>query len=259
MHSTWLVFELAGALASFGGVAPGQVRDTDVVPTRSALLGLLAAAMGITREESERQKQLGTDLAFACRVQHESATLMRDYHTAQAPPEPALKGRPRRTRKDELSVPKDDLNTVLSDRYYYSDFAATIAINGPAKTLVTLSAALKQPKFTLFLGRKSCPLGWPLYPVQIQSESLVDAFAQFDAAHAEKLKLGGLKPSSYPNQAQLYAADEALKDQLKSISANAMPRGLTRWDQPLDTAKRLYSQRTQWRVEAPSPKQESAL
>jgi CRISPR system Cascade subunit CasD len=257
MHA-WLVFELAGALASFGGVAPGQVRDTDVVPTRSALLGLLAAAMGITREENEKQRQLGNDLDFATRVQHQQASLMRDYHTAQAPPEPALKGRPRRTRKDELSVPKDDLNTVLSDRYYYSDFASTIAIRGPSEKLDTLAAALKNPKFTLFLGRKSCPLGWPLHPVRVSNESLLDAFSQFDLEHDEKLARCELKRLSYSKKALLYAADEALQVQLQALGGNAVLRGLSRWDQPLDTAKRLYSQRTHWRLETSQPKQEPA-
>ncbi|WP_295540003.1 CRISPR-associated protein Cas5, partial [Thiolapillus sp.] len=47
----YLVFQLYAPLASWGGQAVGQERPSDDHPGRSALLGLLAAALGIRREE----------------------------------------------------------------------------------------------------------------------------------------------------------------------------------------------------------------
>ncbi len=90
----WLMLTLAGGLASFGGVAPGNLRHSEREPSRSALLGLCAAALGLRRDEVEAQRALAAGLYFASRCAA-SSRLLRDYHTTQAPPQPALKGRPR--------------------------------------------------------------------------------------------------------------------------------------------------------------------
>ena len=50
----YLVFQLYAPLASWGEEASGEIRHSATVPTRSALLGLLAAALGIRRDEEER-------------------------------------------------------------------------------------------------------------------------------------------------------------------------------------------------------------
>ena len=50
-----LLFRLYGPLASWGEIAVGESRHTAVYPSKSALLGLLAASLGIRRDEEERQ------------------------------------------------------------------------------------------------------------------------------------------------------------------------------------------------------------
>ncbi|PAP57596.1 type I-E CRISPR-associated protein Cas5/CasD, partial [Salmonella enterica subsp. enterica serovar Braenderup] len=52
--SQYLVFQLHGPMASWGVDAPGEVRHSQAQPSRSALLGLLAAALGIRRDEEAR-------------------------------------------------------------------------------------------------------------------------------------------------------------------------------------------------------------
>ncbi len=52
--SQYLIFQLHGPMASWGGDAPGEVRHTHELPSRSALLGLLAAGVGIRRDDTER-------------------------------------------------------------------------------------------------------------------------------------------------------------------------------------------------------------
>lgn len=56
--SQYLVFQLHGPMASWGVDAPGEVRHSHELPSRSALLGLLAAALGIRRDEEERLSAL---------------------------------------------------------------------------------------------------------------------------------------------------------------------------------------------------------
>lgn len=253
MH--WLLFELAAPLASYGGVAPGSVRDTDLLPSRSAVLGLLAAAMGIERDEVQRQQELARDVLIAARV-NAAASLLRDYHTAQAPGQAALKGRPCMTRRNELAVPKDDLNTVLSDRYYYADYAATLGVaSTDVEKLGHLELALRSPRFTLYLGRKSCPPAWPVDPHRLEAGTWADALIAHDVRAERKLAEfrhfgveGWLR-----NHSGRYAhrGDEAVSGdgRIEPGDLGAQVRHVMRRDDPADTGRRLYAERSQWRAE----------
>ncbi len=242
----WLLFDMAGSLASFGGVAPGQIRDTELLPSRSAILGLLCASLGIEREDSAQQRAMSTGLLFAARA-NADATLQRDYHTAQAPPQAALKGRPCLTRRDELSVPKDQLNTVLSDRYYYADYAAVVGISTDQLRLQQLLAALSAPKFALFLGRKSCPLAWPMDPHCVQAPTFADALDAHDTRGTKKRsKFDAFSVKKWLQGTRfVYSADSEIP--LGDLGGTA--RSVIRWDQPMDSARRLYAARTHWRVD----------
>ncbi len=252
----WLMIRLVGGMASFGGIAPGGIRQTEREPTRSALLGLCAAALGLRRDQVDEQRALGSQLRFAARVST-SSQLLRDYHTAQAPPEPALKGRPRRTRKDELSVPKDDLNTVLSDRYYYSTYAAIVGIQATAPVrLDKLHAAFLRPQFVLYLGRKSCPLAWPMAPRRVAAEhwlAALEADVQAESALLDKNVTTPGRAHRYPESLWL-----SPKSSVHWIDAD-LPTGPLdgkrehiRWDEPIDTARRLFAPRKHWRAQANS-------
>lgn len=250
----WLMMNLIGGLASFGGVAPGGVRDTEREATRSALLGLCAAALGVRRDEVERQRALAGALKFAVRVDADVG-LTRDYHTAQAPVESALKRRPRQTRKDELSVPKEDLNTVLSDRYYYANYVATVGIQSDQpQCLVELAEALRKPRFVLYLGRKSCPLAWPVSPQFVEAGDWTSALTAYDMQQASQRGAHGLSRSIdvwsaiesrwFASRSYLHAIDEGLP-----AGALTDIRLHTRWDDPRDTAKRMFAPRQHQRAQ----------
>jgi CRISPR system Cascade subunit CasD len=160
-------------------VAVGELRPSDLHPTRSALLGLLAAALGLRRGDRDGLAALGESVRFAVRVDSAGVPLA-DYHTAQvAPPE---RKRPALTRADQLRARRDGLQTVLSRRDYRCDALYTIAVRpaGPAPRWppAALQEALERPVFPLYLGRKSCPLALPLAPRLLEAATLQDAFAQ---------------------------------------------------------------------------------
>ena len=187
-----LVFQLLAPLASWGGVAVGEYRGSNDYPGESALLGLLAAALGVRREDEAAHVALRDGYGFAVGVLS-TGTLLRDYHTAQVPGRAALKGRPHATRREELSVPKRDLNTILSTRDYRENAACLVAVqhrtNGAAPhTLEALADALRTPKFVLYLGRKSCPPAAPLAPSVLVSASAHAAFETYRQAHAARLQ-----------------------------------------------------------------------
>ena len=63
----FLVFTLAAPLMSFGDVAPCERCVGFDRPSRSALSGLISAALGLRRDDS-RQAALAASLAFAVRA-----------------------------------------------------------------------------------------------------------------------------------------------------------------------------------------------
>ncbi len=176
--TSYLMVRLYGPMASWGDIAVGEQRSTQGHPSKSAVFGLLAAALGIKRDEEEKQLSLMNGYSMAVRVDSEGA-LLRDYHTIQVPP--PQRGRRYYTRKDEMSVPKYMLNTLLSQRDYRVDAHYTVAIFAKEApySLAELEAALKTPRYTLYLGRKSCPLAFPLQPQLIDAENLQVAFETF--------------------------------------------------------------------------------
>ena len=176
----YLIFRLYGPLAAWGDIAVGEYRPSFSHPSKSAIIGLLAAALGIRRDEEERHKCLTESCSFAVRVDA-MGILLRDYHTTQVPS--TRKGVTHYTRRSELAV--DDLNTILSSRDYRCDAAYTVAISvigGMPHTVQELAAALQKPAFTLYLGRKSCPLALPLQPRIVNAATLREAIetATFD-------------------------------------------------------------------------------
>lgn len=172
----YLIFHLYGPMQSWGEIAVGEARNTAAHPTKSAIMGLLAAALGLKRDaqnDPEHQKLFHT-LNFAVRIDA-SGSLLRDYHTTQLPRLARIKYA---TRRAELL--EKDLSTVLSKRDYRCDAVYTIALWPTAESydLERLAQALKKPTFTLSLGRKACPLALPLQPLIYQADHLVAAFAQ---------------------------------------------------------------------------------
>lgn len=158
----FLVFRLYGPMASWGEIAVGEARHSAAYPSKSAITGLLAAALGIRREDDEQHSRLTEGYLQAVKLL-KAGQVLKDYHTAQAPDSV---GKFRyRTRRDELVHGKDRLGTVLSSREYRTDAQAIVAIRGLEDMpygLQELQRALRSPKFHLYLGRKSCPLSAPL-------------------------------------------------------------------------------------------------
>ena len=182
-----LIFQLQAPLSSWGEVAVGEYRPSAEYPSQSAIQGLLGAALGIDRDDDAAQKKLRTGYRLVVGVLSQGR-LLRDYHTAQVPSRTDLKKRPHATRRDELSLPKPDLNTILSSRDYRQDAAALVAVQTVANapySLAQLAEALKKPKFVLYLGRKSCPVAVPLHPRVLIAATINTAFSDYQQQLAD--------------------------------------------------------------------------
>ncbi len=170
----YLLFRLYGPMVSWGDTAVGEFRPSHGHPTRTTVLGLLAAALGIRRNEEEKLLELDKGYRIAFRLDAPGEVL-RDYHTTQVPPEQHKVVH--YTRRDEINSSR--LHTILSQRDYRTDSAVSVSLSLSDNTSFSLShchTALMQPVLPLYLGRKSCPLAFPLEPEIIQAASLKSAF-----------------------------------------------------------------------------------
>jgi CRISPR system Cascade subunit CasD len=191
----YLLFRLYGPLASWGDIAVGTHRPSYDRPSKSAVMGLLAAAVGIHRNEDDKHKKLAEAYNFAVLV-NSPGVFLRDYHTAQIPSASSIKKQKHiHSRKEELGVYKEEIAAVLSTRDYYSDSVYTIAIWAKEDhsetytySLELLKKKLNEPEFVLYLGRKSCPPALPVEAQIISGDGLKEALGKIEFKCEEFLK-----------------------------------------------------------------------
>ncbi|MFF0721834.1 type I-E CRISPR-associated protein Cas5/CasD [Micromonospora sp. NPDC049903] len=157
-----LVLRLAGPLQSWGGRGEFNRRDTLDEPTKSGILGLLAAAQGLRRQDPIENL---LTLALGVRTD-QPGSLLRDYHTVSDPlGRPLLSASVNAKGRQKLTSPPK--YTHVTQRFYLQDAVFVAAIGGPPDLLRTLADALRRPAFPLALGRRSCP---PALPLLLQQE-----------------------------------------------------------------------------------------
>lgn len=148
-----LLLRLAAPLQAWGVDSKFEIRKTNREPTKSGVLGLLAAALGLRRDDEEGMRELGA-LRFAVRVDQEGGLLV-DFHTANNPtPQQAAKAR---------AAGKAPSAPYVTRRHYLTDAVFLVGLeSGDERLLQRLESALRSPAFPLFLGRRSCPPTQPL-------------------------------------------------------------------------------------------------
>lgn len=135
-----LLLRLAAPLQAWGADSKFETRKTGREPTKSGVIGLLAAALGLRRDEREALLRL-TGLRFGVRVEREGQLLV-DYHTAKT---------------------QDEKTSYVTYRHYLQDAVFLAGIESEdAALLQQLQQALLHPVFPLYLGRRCCPPTLPL-------------------------------------------------------------------------------------------------
>jgi CRISPR system Cascade subunit CasD len=215
----YLVFRLAAPLASFGAVAVGERRPSWDRPSKSQIIGLVAATLGIERSQEGRLSELAAGLGFAVRVDDPGRPAV-DYHTAQSPKEASLRRRakevgPVRTRADELAC--DDLKTILSRREFRTEGLYTVAlwkIGEVRIALANIGRALASPAFIPYAGRKAHALMLPMCPQFVEATQIEQVFDAYDQrlpkSITELAASLGLRPSTHrPIYCDLAAVPQA--------------------------------------------------
>ena len=133
-----LLLRLAAPMQSWGTDSKFETRRTAREPSKSGVIGMLAAALGLRRDQSEELTRLN-QLRFGVRVDQEG-TLLVDFHT----------------------VHTED-TSYLTYRHYMADAVYLVGFESDDDSfLESLRDALCHPVFPLFLGRRSCPPTMPL-------------------------------------------------------------------------------------------------
>lgn len=133
-----LLMRLAGPLQSWGSAARFVRRTTENAPTKSGVLGLLAAAQGRRREADLSDL---AELRFGVRIDQPGSRL-RDFQTAHH-------------SDTQKAMP-------LSERFYLADAVFVAGVQGAPALVQRLYEALLEPVFLPYLGRRSCPPSEPI-------------------------------------------------------------------------------------------------
>ncbi len=136
-----LLLRLAAPLQSWGSNSKFEIRTTENMPTKSGVIGILAAALGMGRDADLLHSDMPLSrLKFGVRADREGEDTI-DFHTARS-----------------------EKSTYVTYRHYLSDAIFLVGLEGNEDFLKKLETALYNPCFPLFLGRRSCP---PTLPIVI--------------------------------------------------------------------------------------------
>lgn len=151
--TTGLLLHLSGPMQSWGTSGAWDYRDTAPHPTRSGLIGLVAAAYGHPRPEP---LDTFAPLRFTIRIDRPGIRET-DFHTIgggyprNLTPPKAADGKPR--------TPSQGAGVIVTRRQYLADAAFTVIITAPTnpELINTIDDALHTPHWSPYLGRKAHP------------------------------------------------------------------------------------------------------
>jgi CRISPR system Cascade subunit CasD len=227
--SPFLALWLEGPLQSWGERARWTVRDTATEPTKSGVVGLLAACLGWGPDRDREIAELAQSVVLGVRVDRPGRALV-DYHTVGGgqPPTGVMSAAGVVKRNAATKEPE----VVVSRRVYLADASFLAVLGGPPDLLDRLAAALGDPVWPPFLGRKSCPPALPLLPERLMAADLEEALTRPPARL--RLRTGERPPERLRAVIEFQPGDEVDRTGLRSI----------RQDVPLSFVRRRYGART---------------
>jgi CRISPR-associated protein Cas5/CasD subtype I-E len=137
-------------------------------PTKSGVVGLLGACLGISRNEPEKLVDLANQISLACRVDGKGDKIS-DFHIVKNT----------YLRYSPIPLSRKKLKNILTLRDYLCNASFTICIQ--SDNIEELYEAVRKPVYVPFLGRKSC-LPNHMLPRIVEADNILDAFKSYDIA-----------------------------------------------------------------------------
>lgn len=156
-----ILLKFAGPMQSWGTNSNFENRHTDFYPSKSAVIGMIAASLGYRRNEDGKIRKLN-ELSFAVRID-QPGNILKDYHTA-------------RKNIKKLSAK----GNYVTNRYYLEDAVFVVAISHKDDILMAeIENSLKSPWFQTFLGRRSLPLTADFF-LKSTENGLIDSLSKIE-------------------------------------------------------------------------------
>jgi CRISPR system Cascade subunit CasD len=193
----FLALRLEGPLQSWGFDSQYNRRNTGLMPTKSAITGMCCAALGLYRGSEEEKHFLETfgtirmtAIAIPRRNDRQKELAVRrlqDYHTVQ------------NTRRATGGMNTD---CVLTHRMYLTDSSFGVILEGDGKLLSEIAAALANPRWGIWLGRKTCIPTAPVLAKRVFAGDSADAVS-VGRAEALSLLIGDNPLESFTRQEEV--------------------------------------------------------
>lgn len=173
-----ILLKFSGPLQSWGTDSHFETRHTDLHPSKSGVLGMIAAGLGYRRDDDEKLSRLNT-LKFAVRVD-QSGQLLRDYHTAK-----------------KYKQNGDLERTYVTNRYYLQDAIFLVVLSSDDEGLIRdVQTAVTYPYFPIFLGRRALPPAADLFQgiyntdaISLLEEYPWQAAAWYQRRHSNRIEI----------------------------------------------------------------------
>ncbi|MCD6395931.1 MAG: type I-E CRISPR-associated protein Cas5/CasD [Spirochaetaceae bacterium] len=247
----FLLFQIYAPLVSWGEIAVGGERQSSRHPSKSAIIGLVAAALGIKREEEERLDSLSNNLGVAVQL-YSGGSVLKDFHTVQVPRSKSKIVY--HTRREELLGLDEKDNAIISRREYRCDSLSVVAVYlKEEKTEITLEqieGALHEPYFHLYFGRKSCVPSLPLAPIIIDKSNLKEVFDSYRVEFP--LPISENNPEWLQDVFLAYPQKTLFESSVSYFWEDGIESGLDllqsveRYDQPLSRRRWQFTSRTEY-------------
>lgn len=162
---------LDGPMQSWGSSSRFTRRETEAFPTKSALIGLLAAAAGIDKHAPDEAEQLAPFASLRLTVYRLPRAVGRlvgrlsDFHTVGGGYDAKA------SAFDKMSIPRKasggaSANAVITHRTYLNEARFIAAFQGDADVITAAVRHLENPVWGVWFGRKTCLPAMPLCPLE---------------------------------------------------------------------------------------------
>ena len=151
-----VALRLEGPLQSWGTASQYNRRMTDILPSRSAVMGMLCAALGLSRGSGEEKtflhemasvRMLAVAVPRVLDDRRLQVRRMEDYHTVQA----------------TLKASGTFKDCHITRRQFLLDASFRVFLSGGRPLMEKVGAALQDPVWGRWLGRKACIPSAPVF------------------------------------------------------------------------------------------------
>lgn len=164
-NRSFLALFFDAPLLSFGGESKFDRRDTLGFPSRGAVTGLVAAALGIDWRDRAGLARLAELAMVSIAFPDAPGTLLIDYHTVGG-------GYPKSSQRNvPISANVSSHKTAETFRAYLADGKFAAILSGDSAFLAEIGEALRNPVWGGWIGRKHCIPATPVFQGVFDTES----------------------------------------------------------------------------------------